>query len=48
MFVEDDLYGSDILTLNNMSYDKWTSARTFLLLHVTHFDQSDSSNTLSS
>lgn len=29
MFVEDDLFGPDILTLNNMSYDKSTSGGSF-------------------
>lgn len=49
MFVEDDLFGPDILTLNNMSYDKSTSGGVeFLPLHVTHFHQSESSTTLGS
>lgn len=41
MFVEYDLYGPDILTLNNMNYDKSTGVREYLVFHVTSFSQSD-------
>lgn len=40
MFVEYDLFGPDILTLNNMNYDKSTAVGILKVLHVTNFDQS--------
>lgn len=40
MFVENDLFGPDILTLNNMNYDKSTAVGILRVLHVTIFDQS--------